>query len=633
MTSGRSLAGCRAQLPRLSASRLRAERLRWAATLASVIVYVLFVLNAARNFSPYTQNVLLVTAVFVILAISLNISAGMAGLYSLGHAALFAVGAYLTAVLAAHSGVSVFLLLPISVVGTALVGGVVGALSFRVSGLYFAITTFVLSLLTTVLINRIAITGSYAGLIGPNFPGFPTPVGALGNSLVWAGAVCVSLAYFVARSLRASPAYPVLLSIRDAEPLAHSIGVSPRLTRVGVFMLSAVLAGLAGWLFSFLGVVSPGQFDWTVSVNILVMVILGGINTTWGPILGAVFINLFNAYVNISPLWRQTLFGALFVLTIVLVPEGLVGLIGRAWARRPASSRSPEVTTETADGAAGRLRREGEAAAASQPRPPRLRSASPGAAITCRDLSYRYTRGAYALHRLDLTVERGTIHGLIGPNGSGKSTLLNVISGHLTPETGTVNIAGHPLERRPASARAGVGLRRTFQTATLVGELTNAETPVLGLYRSVRHAAVRSPLWLALPGRRQTSRRLADRSRAALRRVGILPRWDGIRVKDSPHGVQQLLQLATASAAEPAILLLDEPVAGLTTVEVEETANVLRQLRDGGTTIVVVEHHTSFVFALCDAVTVLHAGELVTTGAPTDVRAHQAVREVYLGTP
>lgn len=611
--------------------RTVAGRWRWnrprpkLTTLTGAVIFILVVLWAARGWSAYTQNVWLVTAVFVILAISLDISAGLVGLYSLGHAALFAVGAYLTAVIAMHAGLNVFLLLPISVLGTAALGAVVGAVSIRVSGLYFAITTFVLSLLTTVLINRIPITGSYAGIIGPNFPNFPSGLG-LGSSLMWCGAGCVVFAYFIARSLRASPLYPVLLSLRDAEPMARSIGVNPSLTRVGLFTLSSMLAGVAGWLFAFLGVVSPDQFDYTVSINILVMVILGGINTTWGPILGAIFINVFNAYVNIDPLWRQMIYGGLFVFTIVVMPSGLLGFarLSLRKMRWPAALRR----LATPAGAAPDM---GERVPTQTAPRSSAAAVADGTALSCRDIRFRYTRGSYALGGVDLTVRAGTIHGLIGPNGSGKSTLLNVISGHLRPESGTVEVAGQLLQNQPASTRAGYGLRRTFQAATLVGELATVRTPVLGLYSSLSAANARSPLWLALPGSRVTDRWLAGESALALRRVGIPARWDSTPVSDAPHGVQQLLQLATATAAGPTILLLDEPVAGLTAAEVEETATVLRDLRAAGVTVLVVEHHTSFIFGICDEVTVLNAGLLVASGAPGEIRGHAAVREVYLG--
>ncbi len=136
-------------------------------------------------------------------------------------------------------------------------------------------------------------------------------------------------------SIRSSALYPALLAIRDSEPFASSVGVRTSVTRVAIFSLSAALAGLAGWTFSFLGFITPGQFDSTAAVNILVMVILGGMNTRTGPIFGAVFISLFPTVVSMNPLWQEILFGSIFLFVIVFFPEGFVGLLARAgrWLR------------------------------------------------------------------------------------------------------------------------------------------------------------------------------------------------------------------------------------------------------------------------------------------------------------
>lgn len=593
------------------------------------ITFILLVLITANTTEQYTQSVLLGVAVFVILAISLDLAAGMAGLYSLGHAALFGFGAYINAVLATHLGLSVFILLPISVFGTALVGVLVGVLSLRVSGLYFAITTFVLSLLSTVVINRLPITGSYAGLIGPNFPDFPSSLAWLGNSLVWCGGIAVIFTVFIAQSLRFSPSYKALLAVRDSEPLASSAGINPGVTRVAIFGLSSSLAGLAGWLFAFLGVVSPGQFDWTISVNILVMVILGGINTTAGPIIGAIFVNLFTSYVNISPLLRQSIFGSLFILTIVFMPTGFVGLTDslvrhfrkkNVTADNHAASTAQDHVLDSEPIPLINFREKKMAAVNSN-----------GVAIDCKNLHFRFTNGSYAVNDIDFRVKFGSIHGLIGPNGSGKSTLLNLISGHLKPESGSILIAGHSMVGRSTGMRAKVGLRRTFQAATLVGELDITSNPVVALCSSIGGLGVRSTYWLGAPSRKKTDRSIHGACQAALRDLGVESMWDHVLVKDAPHGIKQLVQLAVATVAKPSILILDEPVAGLSDLEVNEMGKVLMEMRDKGVTIVIVEHHTSFLFAICDEVTVLDAGSLLTTGSPNEIRAHRDVQKVYLG--
>ena len=143
------------------------------------------------------------------------------------------------------------------------------------------------------------------------FPDFPDSAQPLGASVAWCIMLALLLAIALVWNIRNSPLYPVLLSIRDAEPFAEAAGIRTASIKVGIFALSAAMAGGAGWLFSFLGVVSPSQFSWAVSLNILVMVLVGGINTTFGPVIGAVFVSMFPAVVNINPWLQEILYGAL----------------------------------------------------------------------------------------------------------------------------------------------------------------------------------------------------------------------------------------------------------------------------------------------------------------------------------
>ena len=261
-------------------------RIRQAVILAVAVGYLLFTDVIARG-SLYGQSLVLTAACFAILAVSLDLVAGMTGLYSLGHAGLFACGAYATTLLNSHEGVGVFPALPLVVAGTGVVGLLLGSLSLRVSGLYFAITTFIFTLVVGVLASDLPITGGLQGLWGPLFPNFPASLAGLGSSVAWCVMLALLLTIFLAWSIRRSALYPVLLAIRDAEPFAAAAGVRTATLKIGLFGISAALAGLAGWCFSFLGILSPGPFSWNVSVSILVMVVLRGLNTPSWPITGA----------------------------------------------------------------------------------------------------------------------------------------------------------------------------------------------------------------------------------------------------------------------------------------------------------------------------------------------------------
>lgn len=624
------------------------RRLPWRepAHLAWIAAYLAFTYWVAHG-TLYVQSLVLVAAIFGILAISLDLVAGMTGLYSLGHAGLFALGAYTTTLLYNDRHWNLFVLLPICVVGVGIVGLVLGTLSLRVGGLYFAITTFVFTLVVTVIASESKFTGGFGGLVGPIFPSFPGSLSGLGQSVIWCCMIGLLVALLIALALRSSPLYPVLLAIRDAEPFAAAAGARTALVKIGLFGLSAALAGAAGWIFSFQGIVSPGQFNWAVSVNILVMVILGGINTTVGPVLGAAFVTMFPAQVNINPFWQEVLFGSLFVAVIVVFPAGFVGLLrlvarrGRAALLERAAHRMPstaervysdeeptpvEISSVEAAARAGAQHPEAvpnavAPAAATETRLP---------AVECRGVDFSYTPGLKVLNGVDFIVRRGTIHGLIGPNGSGKSTLVDLIAGRLKPHAGRIVLDGKELQHEGPSARARDGVMRTFQAAVLVRELTARENVVVGLYSRVPRVAVRAPVWPVLPSARRDGRRMRADALDALSFVGAAD-WAGARAADIPHGIEQLTQLAAACAAAPSTLILDEPLAGLSPSEVEHAAAILTELKGAGVSIVLIEHQPRFVFALSDDVTVLNAGEVVATGPAAEVRENERVREVYLG--
>lgn len=643
------------RVPRI-ATAVRARGLWWSAAL---IVYVACTYGVARG-SYYDQGLVLVAASFAMLALSLDMAAGMLGMYSLGHAGLFAIGAYGTTIMQGH-GYSVFVALPLVMLGAAVVGLVIGALSIRVSGLYFAIATLIFTIVINVLLSHLTITGGYQGLPGPNFPSFPPSIAGLGTSLVWAVSACLLVTVAVIWSIRGSAFYPILLTVRDSEPLAATAGVRTAMTRILMFGLSSAIAGLAGWAFAFQGFITPGQFNSTASINVFVMVILGGINTGLGPIVGAAFISLFPVLVSINPLWQEILFGAIFIAVIVFLPEGFVGLIARLgrriqdrWRRpgraalpagdapgvsvaRPASTPVPVSSISNSralEGPGAAVSADGaRSVTVSRPAsaPVRPPSTLNGPALEAHNVSFSYGGELRALDGVDLVVPSGTIHGLIGPNGSGKSTMVNLLSGLLRPQSGMITIYGRRVEQMAVWRRVGLGVMRTFQTAVMVKELTTSDNVSVGAYSRYPRIGLRSLAWPVIPSARRDSRVLAASAKEALRSVGLGSVWASSRVADVPHGVEQLTQLASACAGAPALLILDEPLAGLSSEEADHVAEILRSLRASGVTTIVIEHQTRFIFDICDDVTVLAAGKLVRSGTAAEVRNDPRVREVYLG--
>jgi branched-chain amino acid transport system permease protein len=483
-----------------------------------------------------------------------------------------------------------------------------------------------------VLATDLKITGGLQGLLGPAFPDFPEGLEPLGAPVAWCVMLALLLSIGLVWNIRRSPLYPVLLSIRDAERFTEAAGARTSLIKIGVFGVSAAMAGGAGWLFSFLGVVSPGQFDWAVSLNILVMVLIGGINTTLGPVIGAAFVSMFPALVNINPWLQEMVYGALSILSVTLLPGGVMGLLRASIAAL--GDRGAVSEAEAADSAFGR---------ADAPVDPGLfrkfAGGSPGAAqagvpeseyaVECRGIQFTYGTGLTALRDVDLAVRRGHIHGLIGPNGSGKSTLANVIAGRLEPLAGATLIKGVRVDGASPSKRAKLGMRRTFQAAELVRELTPIQNVMVGLFNLKPRIVQRAAFWPLLPSGRRDLAWMESRSREALEMVGA-GAWVGRAVGDVPHGVEQLTQLASVCVAGPDIIILDEPATGLSAREVDHLAKILTHLKAQGVTMIIIEHQTRFLFPLCDRVTVLNAGEVILTGTAEEVRAHPVVRQVYL---
>ena len=616
-------------------------------TLAAIVAYLIFA-NYVAHGSLYLQSLILVAAIFGILAVSLDLVAGVTGLYSLGHAGLFALAAYATTILYNDHHWNLFVLLPVSIVGVGLVGLVLGSLSLRVSGLYFAITTFVFTLVVAVVASDSSFTGGFGGLVGPIFPDFPSSLSWAGRSVIWAAMLALLVATLLSLGIRRSPLYAVLLAIRDAEPFAAAAGARTALVKISLFGVSAAMAGAAGWLFSFQGIISPGQFSWSVSVNILVMVILGGMNTTLGPVLGAAFITIFPVQVNVNPFWQEVFFGALFVGVITVYPAGFLGFVyavGRRASRfvlERAGRLAPQVSVPAAEpgvedepapveiAAVEAAAREGAEHPEAVPAPPPLPTHDGAPAVECRGIVFAYAKGAPVLNGVDFVVRRATIHGLIGTNGSGKTTLVDLIAGRRRPLRGTIALDGEHFEQAGQQARARHGVMRTFQAAVLVRQLPALDNVAIGLYSRFPRIAVRAPFWPVLLSGRRDGREMRRSAREALDFVGARE-WESRRVADVPHGVEQLTQLAAACVAGPSTIILDEPLAGLSPKEVEHVAGILVELKTAGVSVILIEHQPRFVFALCDEVTVLNAGEVVASGPAAQVRADARVREVYLG--
>jgi branched-chain amino acid transport system ATP-binding protein len=245
-----------------------------------------------------------------------------------------------------------------------------------------------------------------------------------------------------------------------------------------------------------------------------------------------------------------------------------------------------------------------------------------------QDVTVRFG-GLVALRNATFSVAAGTIKGLIGPNGAGKSTLFNVISGVVKAETGRVYLSGRDITSLPPSQRCAARIARTFQTVQIFDDLTVIENVEVGC-----HSRTRAGLWagtMRLPGARREQEAIRRRAVQELEFVGLSPALAHRLAVQLPFGKQRLLEIARALAVDPVLLLLDEPASGLNSVEVDLLAGKLREVRDRGVTIVLVEHNVDFVMRLCDSVVVLNRGLTIADGTPDDVRSDGQVQAAYLG--
>jgi branched-chain amino acid transport system permease protein len=567
----------------------------------SVTIALLFgALAAAPLFvSGYTANDVLARAmILALLAVALDLSWGYGGILSLGHSAFFGTGAYAMAILmlrwdspaAPMVGLLLAVLMP---AGLALLVGwfiFYGATSI----LYVAIVTLSLPLLLSAVDLRIPHwTGGLTGLSG--IPSFPWSTPAITYYLLLAAlAAGVLLVY----RLTTSDFGRLLLAVRDNEQRARFLGYDTSIVRMLTFALSAALAGFAGALYApYNGFVSYDLLGFVLSTNAIVWVTVGGRGTLAGPLLGALLINVLEPTLNAAmPGYWQLVLGFTFVVVILLFPSGIYGLLAT---RRP--------------GVLGGLQlSEG-----------RTGSAVRGdMTITVEHLHMGFG-SLLVLQDVELQIRSGALHCLIGPNGAGKSTLVNAVTGLVSPTGGRVLLNGEGINSGTPDQIARRGIMRTFQASDVFETLSIGDNILLARGCGLMPSLVRRSRCLTLPAQ----------AYGVLNLSGLATKLDE-RAGDLGHGERKWLELSMVLAAEPAIVFLDEPTAGLSAADRVEAGKVLVGLaRDHGLGLLLIEHDLDFVRSIADRITVLSGGQVVADGTAESVVNSPVVRDVYVGSP
>jgi len=580
-------------------------------TLIAVIAFALTPL-VVGNFTVSLMNDIGIGA---LVALGLVLLTGVGGATSFGQAAFVGIAAYATAWLTTTQGLSPWIGLLFALLLTGVSALAIGMLTLRLGGHFLPLSTIAWGLSIAMLFGNVDALGRHTGL--SNIPALRIAGWSLTDPraiyyLIW---FIVGLAMLFSYNLLESRPGRAIRSLRGGATLLASVGADAYRVRLTLFVTAALLAGLAGWLYAHMNrFVSPAPFDVRASIEYLLMAVAGGLGQLAGALVGAALVLVLkNGLQDVLPMLTQRAgqleaiaFAALFILLLHFARGGLMGFVRRV--------------------AQGRFKRPPPAAAAPVEPLPHRQLPARGTRILSVAGAVKRFGGLVAVNEVSFDVDAGEIVGLIGPNGAGKSTMFNLLTCTLPMTAGQVRFLDRDIAGLPQREVARLGLARTFQHVKLRPHMSLLDNVALGAHARTGAGVLKAGLRLD----RVEERQILQEAKKQLDRIGLGERAHEF-AGSLPLGTQRILEIARALAADPVLLVLDEPAAGLRRQEKMALGELLRKLREEGVTILIVEHDMDFVMKLVDRLVVMNFGSKLVEGVPSAVRADARVQAAYLG--
>ncbi|MET3845129.1 ATP-binding cassette domain-containing protein [Bradyrhizobium sp. OAE829] len=572
---------------------------------------VIALLIAPALLGSFAITLLNYIGISALVALGLVLLTGIGGMTSFGQAAFVGIAAYATAWATVTLDLSPWVGLLLALAMTGLAALAIGALTLRLGGHFLSLSTIAWGISIYFLFGNVPGLGQNTGMAG--IPPITIASVSLISSqmifyLIW---LMVGLAMLASANLLNSREGRAIRSLRGGGILLASLGVNIFRIRLVTFVIAALLAGLAGWLYAHMNrFISPAPFDVKPGIEYLLMAMAGGAGHIAGAVAGSALITLLKNWLqDVLPLVTknpaQFEIIAFSVLLVLLLQNARGGLIAFIAKRLPKGTRPPPAAAEAM---------------------PRRALPENGTLILNVENAVRTFGGLTAVNKVSFDLKAGEILGLIGPNGAGKSTMFNLLTGALQANAGRISFLGQDITYRPQMDIARMGIARTFQHVKLRPNMSLIDNVALGAYARTTTGFLKSALRLD----RAEERRTLHEAQRQLQRVGLGDKSYEL-AGNLPLGGQRILEVARALAADPVLVVLDEPAAGLRPPEKEALAKVLRQIRDEGVTILIVEHDMDFVMGLVDRLVVMEFGCKLVEGNPAAVRADPKVQEAYLG--